>query len=317
MARARRGNLDIQRNGFLATLVVAVTSATLLLSALGLFRLPNDLLFDAAVRIGLGERGVESTVLLVETTADPAGGDPAVWSRMLDELRRLGARRVVFTFDPALPGGGGEDVVIGHPGRPSERQPGAWTLAPSPNALAAAVIPAATYGIHRRQATAVATEEGGMVPTIEAWAAGLTPVSSGEVFLVRFGRSADDLPRVGIGRVLDGGLVATLVEGRTVLVGPGGTVAGRGLNTPITPDLAALTPLEFHAFATGSLLAGAAIRDVGWLGTAALPLVFSLAGAVVYRRASPRSALWLALGLPLPILLVAFVALLWADRMLP
>ncbi|WP_448206764.1 hypothetical protein [Azospirillum sp. sgz302134] len=270
---------------------------------MALFRLPNGLLYDAAVGLGaarLGDSG-EPLPLIVEMPGEGmSDGGPDRWTPAVKALRDLGAARILLV--PAS----------GAPGLPDGAQDGRNDLfVARPSALAPA-----EHGIHRRQWTSIPVE-GDRAPTVEAAAAraagAAVPEAGERGFLLRFADDARPLPTAGYDSLVNGRLLPQMVAGRTVLVGP---ASGPGLNTPVTPGAETMSALAFHASAFATLLAGPPL-EFGLLGTVVLVALACALGALVYGRIGPRLALWTALAVVLLLLALGYAVLRWGGAVLP
>ncbi|AZQ69197.1 CHASE2 domain-containing protein [Silicimonas algicola] len=311
-----------------AVIAISVTFVTGALHVFGLFVAPNGMAYDTWLQL----RPTPVSAVLVVEVPDGAQDRPAAaWGELAQDLRGLGARQIVFAFDPhaadALgpsPGLAGDDLTVGRLARQFGSSSEEWEfLTPAPptgTTWGAVFVPPAEYGIHRRQPISI-TVDGEVVPSLVGLAAeraGATDVPPpGTSFLLRFPESADRVPRIELGRVLEGEVVRDLFDGRTILVGVAEGPAAVGLTTPISPDAPTTRPLDFSAIALETLLNRRTVRDLELVPASFLLLATTLAGALVYSRVGPKNWPW-AMALVLAgIVLLGTAALEAGDRLLP
>lgn len=290
-------------------LPVIISLAVLSLDLIGLFDPWNNRLADLAQRL---PSGASPSVVIVEQTSTGNYG-PADWARVVASLRRAGADRVVFTFDPfgLLPLPADPSVLI--VGEAALRgSDGEWRLAdPRGPARPVAIVPPADYGIHRAQLGAIVIG-GTEVPTIEAAVVG---ESAPARFVINFSLARG--PRLSAERVAAGQLANGMLRGKIALVGPPDAVGEPRLATPLSPSHATARPVDLHAAAIETLRAGEAIRIVGPIIGGLLVLGTCLAATPLYARVSVRRApLALAAALVLTIA-IGFIILWTAERLMP
>lgn len=300
-----------QFGSFAVVLRLSLIIALLFLgSRIGLFAPFNGLFQDTVTRWTIP--AAENTVVVVDlplVTSSTSDVGPIVAA-----LAELGSTKIVLGFDAgaaSLPKGAA--VVIGVPANPSPRKDGTWVLArPLHVAEGALVLPPATHGIHRQQATAIVTQSG-IFPTLEAVAAG---IDDPRPFYLRFAGGANGIAHVTGKDLLSGRVPAELVSGRVALVGYEAG-AGPGLSTALDPSGTTMNPLDFHAFALQTLLSGRVPRDLSPTGTIIALVVAAALGIGVFHWAGTRGALWALMGVMIAIGLASAAAHTFAERMLP
>ncbi|MGH8567363.1 MAG: CHASE2 domain-containing protein, partial [Gammaproteobacteria bacterium] len=285
----------------LASLAVSALSVT------GALRFPDGVAYDVFVALVPAREKTTPQVLLLEAGREEmTAGDP-VWLRLLSELRRQGARQIVFGFVPAhgsqdfFEAAGAGDVVLGR-SLAGALAADAETPRPLPLPAAAAgkifstavaAFAPPQSGVYRYQLVKVALE-GGDLPALEVMAARRRHPSGWRApeqpYLVNFNEGVDRLPIMRVRQALEGELVPELVAGRSVLVAPGRESYPVGLDTPGVGDERPLSPIEFHGYALETLLAG---RTIATVPPSGLPLVLALVALVnfwLYKRAGLRFA---------------------------
>jgi CHASE2 domain-containing sensor protein len=310
-----------------------VISIILLLSGFGVFAQPNGILYDLALQFGPSDD--DRDVVVVEAPFASRTSGTAIWAETVRILAEFGAQRVVFAFDPLLnvpaddqastqftQAARDHDVIVGRRAVQVRGSPDAWTLVPTPAlevsgvTWGALLTPPSEHGIHRHQWSG-APVDGRIVPTLETVAAGLPAPPRQETYLLHFSGGLDQLPRLSLDRVLERRLLADLVTGRTVLVGIADDPREVSLSTPAALGVGTMRPFEYHAFALQTLLSGRAVLPVGLLPGAALIAALCFAGAFVYTRTGPRSALPAMTAAAVLTFGLGYLAIHLFDRMLP
>lgn len=279
----------------------AAVLCILALFALGTFRPLNGHLYDTLVRWSL--RTPPSAVLLVEVDEVDLGAADAVWEAVHRHLRELGARQVVFTF---LPPGASEDfyrraaqegaILFGRrlsspdPPGPSRLETPAAGAAGAEPATGVVALPPPVHGVYRVHFP-FHSVGGETLPSLELLAAtghrqgNSAPTSP---FWIDFAGGVSRLPRVEMARALSGDLVASLVEGRTVLVG----LAGPRLAVPGTAPEETISELQFRGFALDTLISGRPVVVFGFWATLAAVLAVALVSIVFLQVFDVRLAGW-------------------------
>ncbi|MEM7235785.1 MAG: CHASE2 domain-containing protein, partial [Planctomycetota bacterium] len=288
--------------------------------------------YDHYLRGSIAITGSPAKVLLVSVDdEEPLRDADRAWT-LVETLRDLGAARILFTFVPDVEASFFErtesapNVILGrhlerHPLRTTELR-----LAPLPAAAhgyllqtAAVHIEPPRGGLHRfHRAWYVVdgreerTLEGRLLddPTIPS-------VPDSGVFGVYFQGKTGSLPQVRSRRVIDGGLIPELVEGRTVVVGRVSRNPGAGVVTPTTHDYEKMSLLEYHGNAANTLLSGQVRQPLGPMGSLILIALTTVAMGVLIRWCDATFGTWiLSIGF-LSALAVSFVAFVFQQIWLP
>jgi len=257
---------------FQILLAILLTAAIAWASDRGLFDSANGILTDLFYTLMPAATAPNGEILLVDSPPQAA----ADWPRVVEQLRSLRAKRIVFTFAPGnLPAtaraewAARGDVLLAEPAWLNRRDPDRWVVAAPPapadgiGSGLALVFPA-DRGIHRRHTFSV-TVDSIRRPTLEMLVAqsehGLEWVPPVEHYLINFRGGLAGLPKVELDRVADGQIVADLVAGRTVLLGITDPSANQRLNVPFDFGNGWITELEYHGFATRTALVGELLRE--------------------------------------------------------
>ncbi|MBC8412866.1 CHASE2 domain-containing protein [bacterium] len=254
---------------------------------IGAFSLTDPIIYNELVKLS-PERSQASDVLLVETEYDNGLEDGKKWVELVETLRNLEARMIVFTVLPPANAvefydfaAGSDDIVLGRQVHESLRDPGIFEVAKLPasavNVKEAVVsMPYYEYGVARRQPLRV-VYEGLYYSTVVAEAArtagALGSELTDDMYLINF-IGNPGIPRIAMKRVLEGELISDMVSGKTVLVGYKAGTSTAHIFAPVTR---LLSPLQFKGYALNTLLSGKVIREAGSAVSLFLIVIFVLA----------------------------------------
>ncbi|WP_435419136.1 hypothetical protein WAB17_06160 [Parerythrobacter aurantius] len=299
---------------WVSTALVVVVLGTL--HQAGVFRIVDGQLFDLA---STRASGSVPAVVMVQTDERFAQSGPARFILLEDGLARLGAEKVGYLAP--RPGPVGKSMR----GRiveavPARRLPGrnTWELVEGRSAAAiepaARIMAPAEYGIYRRQLLSLAGRDGRLA-TFEARLAGSIAAGHGS-FYIPMPRS-QSLPVISASQVIAGDLARGTLEGTVAIVVTPATMRG-SLTTPRSPAARQTSEAEFRALAVQALRSGNAVFPASawqaWLILAALGAIL----AITYHRIDPkRLALIVPSLVTLCVMGLAWIALLFAGRMLP
>jgi len=265
-------------------------------SFLGLFKVPDGVLYDHLSSWSLPSDHEPATVLLLEVEPELHDAGDDVWITLLDQLQQHGAAQIVFSFMPQAAthnfyqrAAQTDNLIFArHMASPHHINATAEALEPLPEAarewhlnIAMHGMAASEYGVHRRQAHAFFNDQGQATPSFEAMAAGksnglLSAELDGSPFLVNMLGGVANLPHIAAARVLNGELISELVTGRTVLIGftqPD----QQTLFTPAAVSGQLLSDLAFHGLALDSLLRDRAIAPLPlWMELPAILLLLGI-----------------------------------------
>ncbi len=251
-------------------------------------------------------------------------------------LRELGARQIGINIVPQAASElikdalRFDDVLFGQrfsPGSPIATQSrGENFLEPLPdeyrpllNRVGVLIVPTFEFGVARKQLLFV--QVGNQVlPALEALLAsrsGAKPIPFDRGPLgIDFRGGPDRLPTIDFARVVDGELLATLVEGRTILIGLAGDPFSRGIETPISADGTTLSDLQYRGFVLDTLLREAGLSRSPILA-AILVALSALLGGVLGQVLSFRLALSTSMAATLVYALAAWLSLGFLGFHLP
>ena len=267
--------------------------------------------YDLLMRLTASWSAASPRVVLVELDPQRPAGESA-YRQALGLLESLGARKVVFAF---LPGDASAEfyaealrrgVVFGWPVAQDPDDPDQLRLAERP---AGAALPEGSFGlvsappgsdaVHRHAHLRISVA-GRSYPSLELAAAAASgaplPPAALESCLVSFSGGPGSLPAAPLERLLAGGLIPELVQGRTVLVGASLAAAQPGLHTPTTGHQT-MSLLEFQGHALDTLLSGRIPHKPGPLAVLLLLAALTLPTLLLYQRLEVRLASWLTLSL--------------------
>jgi CHASE2 domain-containing sensor protein len=283
-----------------------------LLSLAGLLDVVTGAAYDRLMRLSARWPRESPRVVLVELDPQRGVGEPA-YRHALDTLESLGARKTVFAFLPSdvspafYADAVRRGVVFGWPVVPDTDDPDQLRLAERPpgtevpdGSFGLVAAPPGSDAVHRHAHVRLSVGQRRHLALEMAAAASLgapVPPATVESYLVSFSGGPGSLPAAPLERLLSGGLVSELVQGRTALVGPALGAAQPGLHTPTTSGSQTMSPLEFQGHALDTLLSGRIPRKAGPLAALLLLTAFTLPTLLLYQRLEVRLASWLTLGL--------------------
>jgi hypothetical protein len=305
--------LDVQprrtRGGFVPLLAPGLVW---LMSLTGLLDAVSGGSYDLLMRLCARWSRESPRVVLLELDLRRGVAESA-YRQALDVLESLGTRKTVFTFLPpdvsadfyadAVRRG----VVFGWPIVPDPDDPEQSRLAERP---AGAELPEGSFGVVavppgpgavKRRAPArfsVGRQRHlALEMAVAASLGGPLPPPTVETYLVSFSGGPGSLPAVSLDRLLAGGLVSELVQGRTALVGPVPGPPALGLHTPASSGSHTMSLLEFQGHALDTLLSERIPRTTGPLAALLLLALLTLPTLLLYQRLEVRLASWLTLAL--------------------
>lgn len=279
-----------------------------LLSQLEAAQYPNWLLYDWTISHKLPHDQSTPQVLLVNVEEDNHQIDEVRWLQLIEQLERLGARKILFNFTPLLTSEmlyqrsarNGRVHFTRHltadPYEPDKTLPRPVPAAASghQDLFHFAAPPIAHYGVYRYQHASVTLPQGRR-PSFEVFAADAEDKIGNEPYLVNFRNESTPLPQVDMNRVLAGGLIPQLVSGKIVLVGGAGDQLR--LYTPINGADSTMSLLQYQGYAIDTLLREKPIQLTGNWSTLLILLLISFASLFVFQWIKPRIGLWISLGL--------------------
>lgn len=294
------------------TLTVAI--GTWGLSALGMFKAYDALIYDLAVRHSPLTPSASPLLLLTATDEERQAGD-TLWLNALDQLEALGARQIVFTFTPgqvstrfyqrAAQAG---NLVFGRALQLAD-QTDDIHIAPWPDAAAPVAdrlnfglmaLPAAQLGVYRQSQVRYRINDQDY-PALETQAAiqamGANHPLPDADYWVNFKGGPEHLPMIPLHNLLAGQLISELVRGKSVVIGPALPINGPGMHSPVDrDDYQGISPLAFHGFALQTLLLGQAIHPIPAPWQLLILLVLAILNVLLYQLGRYQFGLWLTVG---------------------
>jgi CHASE2 domain-containing sensor protein/signal transduction histidine kinase len=301
------------RNFLLLNLTIAIF--IWLLSILGLFQLPEGILYDRYVTLTPEISRSTSRILLINCNLSDKYRRDETWLRLITILNEFEPLRIAFTFLP-LPASGEfyrrsiEDgkVIFGIEAIRNRQRPDTIELEPLPDTVQGLKfgiinLPRAFYGIYRYAQNSFALNN--MVfPSLEA--AVMKDINHDiklpDSFLINFNGKFNGLPNIDLDDVMSGKLIPELVKDRVVLVGFKSSESMPSLHTPLALKGILLSPLEFYGYALDTLISGNTIKTTHSL----MKLIILLSMVILYLTISQIFRIRLSLILSYSILLLIF-----------
>ena len=283
-----------------------------LLAALGWMELPNWLLYDRFLALGLPfDRPAH--VLLLE--ADGSQEDPAALNALVRRLHDLGARSIGLELplqdtellDLAFEYGNlvlSRRLLVDETGqhRPKPLPP-EWEQ----DGLVYGYLeaPPQRYGIHRGHWIWLEANGQPRVSFLARLADLRDELPSAEIFYPKLGmNSAELLPRLGFRQALEGGLVEELVRDRCVIIAP-----SQENFSPLETPIGALPPAVYDALVLNALIDQHGIRFAGTGAMLAGIAIIVAANLFVAQMIPLQGALWGGVGLCFAYIAGAWLAL--------
>lgn len=306
--------------------------AILLLEYAGLFKMADGAVYDRLVRGNISPDHGVSQVLLVRVPLQKHDEGDGYWSALLRDLKSQQAGSISFGFTPErvspdffkLAAGYG-NVIFGRHLRSDIDLPERLILQPLPDAAAGvplqwgvvAPLPV-DYGVSRYQQSRLSVADG-FAPSLEvaiAKAAGVEAAIENP-YLVNFMAGAGRIPMVNADRVLSGGIIPELVQGKHVLIDFDDEVRLSRVLTPVGGGSQSISLLEFHGYALNTLLQQQVPVVAGHLATTLLVILIAGFSVFIYQWLTLRAATWVSLAMVLSYLIIAWLALSFTLIWLP
>lgn len=141
-------------------------------------------------------------------------------------------------------------------------------------------------------------------------------VSWAKPILVRIPFRRDEFQTLSATTVLGGGDLGTILAGRPVLAGFGGTEISDRLNTPLATELPA-PGIEVHAQILDGILTGRLLHEVPFSQGAPILASTCLVVVIVFRKWHGWSSVGLLLVIAVAVYAAGFLTFLWASRIVP
>ena len=241
------------------------------LSISGLLNTPSSLIYDFFVRITPEQTKASEEILLVEAEYQSRFEGDETWVRLLDTLDHKGAKQVVFLFFPEnvssrfyQTASDLDYVLFGQElTQQSINKQGTNRLLPLPPQtdgiklrIGALPPPLTAYGIHRDYQVSIPLGKRSLshVTLLAAQERTGKKYNPSNPFRIDFVGQHRSLPKISLSRVVSEDIIQELIKDKTVLVGFTPPFPFTGFSTPVTPDSASMSPLEYHGLALQTLL---------------------------------------------------------------
>ncbi len=299
------------------------------LSLSGAIQLYTGSVYDTLIRFSPLPETSSADILLIEL--DSRNEESEKLTQLVHELNAFNAKKIAFTYLPEQLSqeflqavADSRSVVFA---RKAIRNPETGEfieLQAWPESLAAIgaidsimVMPPNELGVSRRQLTHV-NIAGEQFPVLVTDLSGLeAPDPNNQGFRVNFLSGENRIPIVSLKRALSGGLIKSLVSGRTVIIGHARDVKEPGLHTPSSGPIHTISLLQFTGLALDSLLQKTTISQMPTMAQLLLLLMLTLLSVYLYQQISVRAAAWLTVGIPILYLLIAWATLAYLYIWLP
>lgn len=241
---------------------------------LGVFRLPNAILYDYCTRLSTEKTNKTLPLLLIEADQDAVFSRDTPWMQILDSIENLQPEKILFSFFPPNSAKAFYqktheygNVIFGR--RISGASEGADGVAVEPIPDIAAGPPLVFgylsvfppyYGVHRWQRAGYVVD-GRVLPAFETAALPDGAWKEMDRYRVNFIGKQFGLPKISLQRAMSGDLLPALVKDRYILIGVRPSSFEAGIRTPVFSDKG-ISRLEFHGFALNTLLSGELITDI-------------------------------------------------------
>lgn len=299
-------NTEFTLKDYPGVLIAGLTAVGIwLCSQLGVLSLGEGWLYDITVSgAGTGQAD-QAHVLLLSASDEDLSLASDGWLALVDELDRLGARQIGFSFFPRnadntfyTRAAASNKVVFARPLRHDNE--GDKVIAAWPQAVAGQeppfgvmLAPQAEGGIYRRAASSIQLNEI-RYPSFIAALAGKNAAPAAPNFLIDFRSEPATLPQVSIQRALNHGLIEELVRERLVLIGYERHLADPGLATPQHESGSGISALEYRGYALSTLSRGSPILELNSGLLLGLLLTLSFVILITYHWLSLRASLWVS-----------------------
>lgn len=305
---------------------------TFLLSYHHAFELLDYLLYNTYVQHILQPEKSSKDIILIEINHDTT--NPLNWSQFLYNIQKYHPKQIIFTSWPQHAtkqfyqlANENKNVIFGRRLRIHAEEPDIFHLEPLPDVISdppppygLVAMPPARYGMHRFQHACFHLESQ-RYPALEvlALARHLGPHAKPPTrpYHLNFKGGPARLPKITLNRVLAGGLVPELIEGRHVLIGSNATYDTLGLYTPLHPHNAKLSLLEYHGLALDTLLSGQVHMEFGKSILLILMLTLFVFNLFLYQWINMRLASWLTFLLMITYVLLGWLVFSYTPQWLP
>lgn len=306
----------MRENNYSAILTGVLTAfGVWVFGAFGGFSLPNGWAYDQMTRASLTTEASRS-LLLIEADRNYRNANDDIWLPVLRNLLASKPRELVFTFMPEQASSKfyrlawqSKRTVFGRPVLRSGTTAERIELAPLPVGLQGLKLPyglvttgSSEFGVYREQPTTILID-GKRWSTLEQVALKVgfrrSRTIPDKTFRVNFSGGEARLPKLGLQRVVAGGLIPEMVKGRVVVIGQLNPPENAWVYTPLSSGNS-LTPVAYyHAFALDTLASNRVIKPVCNSGILPILLLLSAIFVVAYQWMSIQLSIWatiLAMG---------------------
>ncbi|MCI5126674.1 MAG: CHASE2 domain-containing protein [Candidatus Electrothrix sp. AR5] len=254
---------------------------------LGLFDLPEGMIYDFLVQITPAQQQATEDIIILEVDDAPLREGDDLWPHLLTTLKAMQPRAVVFPF---LPSHGSEKFYAAAEkadniffARQLTQEKKKIQLEPLPAQaldhnlqIGLLALPPTSYGVHRQYEIGYATEEGPLPSLVSILSARLgnrlpDPKNTAS-FLINFFHCSPTLPTLSFARLLAGEITSDMLRNKIILISLSFTLHSHGFQTPINLGEENMS-LEYTGYALETFLEGKEPIPTGpWLTLALLCL---------------------------------------------
>lgn len=306
-----------------------------ILSFLGLFMLPDILMYDGFTRSIPQSEIDRSQILLIEPDSNTTDEKKSIWDATLTKLFDYDPKLIVFTFLPkkvsddfyreAKASGRvvfGRRIIESGSGDTDELEPFPPQAGNTDPPWGVVRILESFHGIHRGQDRFLIHEGEPAFPLLEYRSyqaldpSGRQEIASPNQFLIAFRGSDRGLPRIKLARLLSGRMIPEVVQGKVVVIGHGKDVRQRNIPVPILPNRG-VDALEFHGAALDTLVEGTSVSLLSHHIKFFLFIVIVILGFILYQLIGIRMFLLTTLLFSAGYMIASWTLLVYWKKWIP
>ncbi|SMC54681.1 sensor domain CHASE2-containing protein [Desulfocicer vacuolatum DSM 3385] len=278
--------------GFTTVLLVWV------LSLAGFFNFPNNIFYDAFVKLQPASTHNAEKVMIMEVSYDQHHQGDKEWLTILTRLKNAGVSQVIFSFFPPMvsenfydTAAAMENVIFGRqlfkPKDPTESE----QFAPIPSqargkqiVMAPYEIPPDHYGVHRmgRSYFNINHQKTPSFLMEAATKRGIHGLPEEDIFSINFMGAMTKLPNIDFEKTLSGNVIAELVKNRSIIIGLKKMPNSPGFQTPIHSGKNSISLVEYHGYILDTLIEQKPITCSRPLTTLLFIILITILGLTAY-----------------------------------
>ena len=306
-----------------------ILSVTFLFSYMGVFSIPNALLYDTYVSYSPAYGKNRPKVLLIDVSHKQQRAGDEQWLKLLTMLKELDARQISFTFFPENTSNrfyhetvNMGNVLFAQKAIMSSSNLFKETLIPLPESAqetgvktAVSILRASSYGMYRSQFASVLINDQ-RFNTLETEVVkqfyGRASTIQDESFFVDFMGGAGRLPIITLDKVFAGDLVPELVANRSIIIGST-EFEGITVSAPVLDNGGIISSLAFHGFALETLLSDRVIHQSNLVVVFILVIFAISISLLIYQRLGIKLSSWLTIAIFIFYMVMAWFLLVYVH----